>query len=174
MNPASHLFPSPLISSPLSMSLCLSMPTSTSQPFSLRASVPRPTALCVCVCVCVCVCARARACCGRQVASKKALPDGFDKLMSSFVEPFLTPGIVGVFLLSVSPSLPPSPPRSLQTRMCTHSHARRQAHSHLLYTHTHTHTYTRTQGLLGLLQFYKFEGGKSASDQLNEVSRLCA
>lgn len=62
-----------------------------------------------------------------MVASKKALPDGFDKLMSSFVEPFLTPGIVGVFLLS---------------------------------------------GLLGLLQFYKFEGGKSASDQLNEARQF--
>lgn len=56
----------------------------------------------------------------RQVSTKKELPAGFDKVLSNYVEPFLTPGIVGIFLLS---------------------------------------------GLLGLLQFYKFEGGKSGQPE---------
>ena len=51
-----------------------------------------------------------------QVASKKELPAGFDAVLINYVEPFLTPGIVAIFLLS---------------------------------------------GLLGVLQFYKFEGGKT-------------
>jgi len=66
-----------------------------------------------------------------MVASKKELPAGFDSVLSNYVEPFLTPGIVAIFLLS---------------------------------------------GLLGLLQFYKFEGGKTgasgAASKLNEARRL--
>jgi hypothetical protein len=31
-----------------------------------------------------------------QVASKKELPAGFDKILSNYVEPFLTPGIFAV------------------------------------------------------------------------------
>jgi len=66
-----------------------------------------------------------------MVASKKELPAGFDSVLSNYVYPFLTYGIVAVFLLS---------------------------------------------GLLGVLQFYKFEGGKTGASgtasKLNEARRL--
>ena len=59
-----------------------------------------------------------------MVATKREVPAGFDDFLSRYMEPFLTPGIVGVFLLSA---------------------------------------------LLGVLQFYKFEGGKSGKDELNQA-----